>query len=305
MYHSFPWVEWKFLATTRGFWKVNANHRAFFDWAFKELKLRHDEDWYNVTSSQINSLGGGTVLRKYYNSSLSLALKAIYPEIQWTPWRFLRSPRGLWKDEANVTQFLDSLAKEYEITQVQDWSNMSKKLIRQHKGAQLLHTKGGFLSLLSQKYPSLDLRSSVTPSKSQILLFKFIQNIFPDYEVHLEYRDRSFKYQKTKMPIVFDIFIPKLNLALEYQGEQHYDWHYLYGSPTEQRLRDDEKRRFCQKAGISLIEIPYWWDQHKSSLLATIHKFRPDLVPAPGFGTPIPNTVPTTTRFRNGLELQL
>jgi hypothetical protein len=45
----------------------------------------------------------------------------------------------------------------------------------------------------------------------------------------------------------------------------------------------------CAKLGITLIEIPYWWDGSIDSLANTIHKYRPDLIPEPrGNGEAIP-----------------
>jgi hypothetical protein len=45
-----------------------------------------------------------------------------------------------------------------------------------------------------------------------------------------------------------------------------------------------EKRVACDENGIKLIEIPYWWDFTKDSLVATIHMHRPDLIKTPGHG---------------------
>ncbi len=33
----------------------------------------------------------------------------------------------------------------------------------------------------------------------------------------------------------------------------------------------------CKAQGITLLEIPYWWDQQLSTLQATIHHIRPDI----------------------------
>lgn len=66
------------------------------------------------------------------------------------------------------------------------------------------------------------------------------------------------------------MWIPSLNLALEYQGEQHYhNFAYAFGSSnshTSYTLRDKEKKRKSEESGIKLVEIPYWWDLSLSSL---------------------------------------
>jgi ATP-dependent DNA ligase len=41
--------------------------------------------------------------------------------------------------------------------------------------------------------------------------------------------------------------------------------------------------------GITLIEVPYWWDDTFESLCATIYNHRPDLFLEPPMGTPIPS----------------
>jgi hypothetical protein len=45
--------------------------------------------------------------------------------------------------------------------------------------------------------------------------------------------------------------------------------------------------------GITLIEVPYWWDGKKESLAATIHHFRSDIIsqqdPLLLTASPIPN----------------
>lgn len=89
-----------------------------------------------------------------------------------------------------------------------------------------------------------------------------------------------------------DVYLPKHNLAFEYQGEHHFLDIYALGHRWRQKQRDMEKKKLCQEKGITLIEIPYWWDFSKSSLMATIHHHRSDLVPKPGAGVPIPPNRP-------------
>lgn len=96
-----------------------------------------------------------------------------------------------------------------------------------------------------------------------------------------------------------DIFLPDQKLALEYQGEQHYYDVYSLGSKWNQKRRDQEKRILCKKNELTLIEIPFWWDFQMTSLAATIHAQRPDLIPNVGDGQPIPNN-PDNKNLRNG-----
>src|SRR5690349_19831418 len=99
-----------------------------------------------------------------------------------------------------------------------------------------------------------------------------ISDVFEDYE-HPE----LFFSSGRRMQL--DVYIPNEQLALEYQGEQHFYDAYNIGPQWNYQQRDQEKRLACKKHGITIIEIPYWWNRKKESLLATIHAHRRDLIP--------------------------
>ena len=81
-------------------------------------------------------------------------------------------------------------------------------------------------------------------------------------------------------------------LGFEYQGQQHYKDIFALGNLWTQRERDKEKRKACEIQGITLIEVPYWWDFQIPSLVATIHNFASHLLPSKGHGDPISNQPP-------------
>lgn len=58
-----------------------------------------------------------------------------------------------------------------------------------------------------------------------------------------------------------DCFEPSLNLALEYQGQQHYKYIPYFHRNKEafrnQQYRDELKRRICRDNRINLIEVPH------------------------------------------------
>ena len=75
----------------------------------------------------------------------------------------------------------------------------------------------------------------------------------------IEYtREHSFEYLGRKR---FDFFIPSLNIAIEYDGEQHYKSIDAWGGEEYLeyvRQSDALKNDFCDYMGIDLLRIPYW-----------------------------------------------
>ena len=85
---------------------------------------------------------------------------------------------------------------------------------------------------------------------SETILFKTISYLLKGHEVIHHYRANWLARQE------LDIFIPSLNLAIEYQGEQHFVPIDAWGGADaleKTQLRDEEKRRKCQRKGITLI----------------------------------------------------
>ena len=57
-----------------------------------------------------------------------------------------------------------------------------------------------------------------------------------------------------------DIFVPSINIAVEYQGAQHYRAVELFGGEdglSERKKLDIRKKRLCKENGIKLVEIKY------------------------------------------------
>ena len=75
----------------------------------------------------------------------------------------------------------------------------------------------------------------------------------------IEYtREHSFEDLGRKR---FDFFIPSLNIAIEYDGEQHYKSIDAWGGEEyleSVRQSDALKNDFCDYLGIDLLRIPYW-----------------------------------------------
>src|SRR4051812_15127341 len=82
----------------------NKKTRKFFDWLRLQLGYDTMEDWYQVSEVDIHK-HGGTRLLQLHNGSLSKSLQTVYPEHNWVPWRFHKTPNGFWENKDNQHMF--------------------------------------------------------------------------------------------------------------------------------------------------------------------------------------------------------
>lgn len=101
---------------------------------------------------------------------------------------------------------------------------------------------------------------SCTASKGEALIQSALDSLGSEY-----YYQHSFIGCKNKQLLRFDFYVPSINTAIEYQGEQHFmpidfagkgeDWANEQLDITQ--LRDQIKRDYCAANGIRLVEILY------------------------------------------------
>ncbi len=279
VYSNVEWQMWRFERVPVFYWHSLVHQRQLFDWLSIQMKINRIEDWYSInTEEALRYESVSSLVHHYYGNSLILALQSVYPEYQWQPWKFNKVPSGWWEDESNAIQYIEWLTDQIDdIDQLRD---LTLQQLNQLGAQSLIEHCGGISSFLNKYFPNVTRSNSntgTTISKIQTALYNAVRTLFADTKVEINYRHPDLLFSQSKQRMQLDIFIPELLLALEYQGPQHYSWHYLYGSDKLQRKRDQEKKEACLRDNIQLIIIPYWWDQTVSSLAATIAKDCPRL----------------------------
>lgn len=104
-------------------------------------------------------------------------------------------------------------------------------------------------------------------SKGEAIISFFLKKVGIEFiEQH------KFPECKLRNKLLFDFYLPTLNLCIEYQGEQHFHAVEAFGGTPYYEIckkRDKIKKEFCEKNGIQLITINYNEDI-KTKLLENI-----------------------------------
>lgn len=98
-----------------------------------------------------------------------------------------------------------------------------------------------------------------TESRGEIECRRYLETIFQ--VPFSKARPDFLKNPITGNNLELDCFNEALKLGVEYNGQQHYSYtsffHRNVDASTNQKYRDELKRRMCHENGINLIEVPY------------------------------------------------
>lgn len=97
---------------------------------------------------------------------------------------------------------------------------------------------------------------------SEELVYKITKSLYKDCAVIYQHRP-FFLHSSSGGQMSYDIFISRLNVAIEYQGKQHFEPVNFFGGKSsfeKLKIRDKEKAALSSKNGIKLVYINYWED---------------------------------------------
>lgn len=128
----------------------------------------------------------------------------------------------------------------------------------------LTHQKGRWGKKLNLKNiyvykPQRSASENKFDSRGEIECRRFLETIFQ--MPFPKARPDFLQNPVTGYNLEIDCFNPTLRLGVEYNGQQHYSFssffHRNVEASTNQKYRDELKRRICEENGITLIEVPY------------------------------------------------
>lgn len=168
-YPNFEWVMWRFAKVPESHWASLENQRAFFDYVGAkylsissadqngELHKWYDADW-NMLRRQEGCLR--SILGKYYTSSPSAALCAIYPAHKWHLHMFSKDPQryhtatsaSLAKNPHDLRKTVLQAALRLGITTPEAWYKVPFSKVKRTELAVLLTEDRDLCAVLNDAY---------------------------------------------------------------------------------------------------------------------------------------------------------
>ena len=279
----YPNHNWDIFNTNynfpKNFFDIKENQKNYLNYIGKHnFDIISLDDWYSISSIEFQEIKGAKNLLKRYDGFIDM-LKNVYPDHNWEfSSKDRRLPPFYWDNIDNITSFIKKVEDFYNIKENDDWYRISISQIISLGGGGLL-TKFSLFDVLSRVYPNVQWDKSKIIRKDkrakQRWLCLLVKKLFPDNEVIEEY----IIHEKESMRLIeIDIFVPKYQIGFEYQGEHHYKEIPAFGSMEMYKRRDIEKSNICLAKGITLVKVPYVWNEQLDSLEEYIDVAHPSLL---------------------------
>jgi hypothetical protein len=143
VYPKQKWLQWKFVQVQPGFWDKLENRLEYLHWLGKTLGFKEIEDWYELKRNHFAQNDGATLIFHHYEKDLLRPLAELFPDYEFYPWMFDRVPVGYWDQPENCRDYLEWLAEQLHITELDGWYDVVRADFRNHFGAgymQYFHT---------------------------------------------------------------------------------------------------------------------------------------------------------------------
>lgn len=178
--------------------------------------------------------------------------------------RYLLNPQQLSRFRENICDFNFKFLEE-ELAEIIGFSSIELEAARKisYENERTVNTllRNDFLGFFEKTKSEIDLnnnfdeKNDVVRWKSEQMVFEELKKHFPQFTILTQYSP------KWLSPLRLDIFIKEINLAIEYQGEQHFRPIKFFGGTKtfeQQVINDKLKKQLCAKNNVDIFYIAYY-----------------------------------------------
>ena len=229
-------------------------HRVNICKCEKHFKDFHDKMHYlsNVYDFEIIEERKANEKQVIKCKKCGLIMERAHQSILATPWHcdncdnFAKGRLVYTQEEAQKE--LNNIKNEYSIL---EYNGKLKKALIRHDTCGKIFTVRCFFDLLNGRNRGCPVCYQMKSAGEQRIAAFLDKN-------KIEYMPQKTFAPLNKSKYRFDFYIPKLNWAIEYQGEQHYmERNFFKDDLNTIQKRDAIKREYCQNNNIKLFEISY------------------------------------------------
>jgi hypothetical protein len=115
---------------------------------------------------------------------LIVALKTLYPDVQWKQWSFARAKRGQW-NSASIRDYIKHLEGKLSIKKWEDWYRISALDLKRVGAYRRIETLGGLYTVLPLNFPEFEWnklalwRGAVKSEQRNLKVL--VQELFPEH----------------------------------------------------------------------------------------------------------------------------
>lgn len=214
--------------------------------------------------SQLNEANPSAIkellfLEEYHSANRKLLVKNKYGKLLVTPSKLLNSRVPGIMSAVDKTEYFSN--RSIEIHGMKKY-NYDKTVYKKDNLKVEIYCNDCKIYFL--QYPTHHLKGVGCPKCRDSHGERRVRNELERYSVKYE-TQKTFDGCKSKALLKFDFYLPKYNVCIEYDGEQHFKPCGFGGIGKEESLdnlincmkRDKIKDKFCKDNKIELIRIPY------------------------------------------------
>lgn len=251
-----------------------------------KLGVRELNDWYNFNVLEFKKVDpNASQFLARYGNSLIRALVTNFPDHDWKMTRF--DPlKGTIFDQPN-TDFMNQVKRESSgehSPDEEDWRTTMNRYKNHWQVTDFSTSKGNSMgheaSFFSRPNINDDWYKLSGTYAKQKELNTLVKKLFPNSIVMTNYTEPSLVYSDTQRPFALPSYIPALKIAFEIIEDPNSTAQYTFGAQMPVYTFYKSKRVICERNGISLVQIPSWWDpisSPASHLINAIRRIRPDV----------------------------
>ena len=161
---------------------------------------------------------------------------------------------------------LENMVSIIQKGKMENWEGIKRNIWLTEKEVLKQAVEGKFVEYEKIKFDISDYKW-----KSEELCFKYVQELYKHNTVIHQHRPYFLRTDTGQLS--YDIFICGKNIAIEYQGKQHFEPIDFFGGKENfetQQKRDEIKRKLSKENNVHLVYVNYWEDITKELIKSKV-----------------------------------